>query len=52
MYLTALLCLKCELEARAGAAPGIGLLDAYLKIENIEELTRLWDRSREVCYKI
>ncbi|KAI8050434.1 ribosome 60S biogenesis N-terminal-domain-containing protein [Syncephalis plumigaleata] len=44
----ALLCLKCELEARADAAPGIGLLDAYLRIGNIEELTRLWDRSREL----
>ncbi|KAI9596793.1 ribosome 60S biogenesis N-terminal-domain-containing protein [Syncephalis fuscata] len=37
-----------EREARANAAPGIGLLDAYLRTGNLEELTRLWDRSREL----
>ncbi|RKP04469.1 hypothetical protein THASP1DRAFT_33763 [Thamnocephalis sphaerospora] len=44
----ALTCLKYELEARAAAAPGIGLLDAYLRSCDSQELLRLWDRVREL----
>jgi hypothetical protein len=40
------------LKARAQAKPDLGLLDAYMKMNDPQELLKLWDRLSEVSINV